>query len=391
MKYNFDDIQLRRGTHSIKWDASESDDILPMWIADMDFPAFPPITEAIMKIAEQGHYGYNTIPSEFYDAIIFWWKNRHRCKIEKDWILPSTGVIAGISTVMNVLTVPGDEIIIQTPVYNHFYNVIKGSRCIAVENELIYEDGAYRIDFDDLERKAISGKAKILLLCNPHNPIGRVWSEEELQKIASICTRHGVYVVSDEIHSDLLAPGKQHVSFLSVATDEHHPSIICSAASKTFNLSGLHAAYLFVANKVLRKKIQTQLWAQGAGTPGLMACEASTVSYMQGEEWVAELNDYLHGNYCFLKTFFAAHLNKLKVLPLEATYLVWLDCTQTGMKSKELSDLLLKKEKLWLNPGDMYGAAGEGFLRINIACSRAILQDGLNRLKNALKPLIQMP
>lgn len=387
MKYNFDDLQPRRGTHSIKWDTAEKDEILPMWIADMDFRTFPPIVDALVRTAGEGHYGYNTVPGEYYEAIMLWWKKRHSCTIKKEWILPSTGVIAGLSAIFATLIRSGDEVIIQTPAYNHFYNAINGAGCIPIENELIYEDGVYRIDFDDLETKASSGKARILLLCNPHNPVGRAWTENELQTIATICARHKVFVVSDEIHSDLLAPGKQHISFMAVATDQHSAPVICSAASKTFNLSGLHAAYIFAGDGDLRNRIQTKLWAQGAGTPGLMACEALTVAYTQGDDWVAELNDYLYENYSFLKTFIATYLNKIRVLPLEATYLVWLDCKQTGMKSKELSNLLLKKEKLWVNPGDMYGTGGEGFLRINIACPRQTLADGLNRLKNILTPL----
>ncbi|SKB42337.1 MalY/PatB family protein [Daejeonella lutea] len=383
MKYNFDEVQARRGTHSIKWDTADADEILPMWIADMDFRTFPPIVDALTRTTAQGHYGYNIVPSEYYEAIMLWWQKRHGYKIKKDSILPSTGVVAGISAIFSVLTKPGDEVIIQTPAYNHFYNVIKGAGCTPVENELFYEDGVYKVDFDDLETKARSGKAKILLLCNPHNPVGRAWNEHELQSIASICTRHDVYVVSDEIHSDLLAPGKQHVSFLSV-TAAQHQAIVCSAASKTFNLSGLHAAYLFVDNEAIRKEIEVQLWAQGAAAPSLLACEALKVAYTKGDEWLNELNNYLHGNYQFLKEFISTNMNNIKVLTLEATYLVWLDCKQTGMKSKELADHLIKNENLWVNPGDMYGAAGEGFLRINIACPRQTLIDGLNRLKNIL-------
>lgn len=388
MKYNFDEIHPRRGTHSIKWDAGKADDILPMWIADMDFGTFPPVVEATARVAERGHYGYNTVPAEFYDAIILWWAKRHKCTIQKDWILPSTGVAAGISAVITSLVEPGDQVIIQTPAYNHFFNVIDGCRCKAVENELIYENGTYRIDFEDLERKAMSGKAKVLLLCNPHNPVGRVWTQDELQQIEFVCSKHGVYVIADEIHSDLVAPGKEFVSFLSVTSDQNIPSIVCTAASKTFNLSGLHASYMFVSDQGLRKKIETQLWARGAGTPSLMACEALTVAYTQGDDWVAELNAYLHDNYRLLKEFIDSHLNRITVLPLEATYLVWLDCQQTGMKSKELSNLLLQNQKLWVNPGDMYGAAGEGFLRINIACPREILEEGLKRLKEGVEDLL---
>lgn len=226
-----------------------------------------------------------------------------------------------------------------------------------------------------------------MLLCNPHNPIGRAWTELELQTVSSICSRHDVLVISDEIHADLLVPGKLHVSFMSITTGQHLP-IICSAASKTFNLSGLHAAYLFVASADVRQRVETQLWAQGAGTPGLMACEALAVAYAKDDEWLEKLNEYVYENYSFLKTFIQEHLGRIKVLPLEATYLVWLDCKHTGLKSQEIADLLVNKEKLWVNPGDMYGASGEGFLRINIACSRDTLLDGSNLLKNVLGPLV---
>ncbi|WP_129717418.1 MalY/PatB family protein [Pedobacter sp. SYP-B3415] len=385
MKYNFDQIRIRKGTHSIKWDANETEEILPMWIADMDFQTFPPLAEALTQIVKQGNYGYNMVPHEVYAAIIHWWQKRHGCTVEKDWILASTGVSAAVSAIIATLTDPGDEVIIQTPAYNHFFDVVNGGKCRILENRIIYENGTYRLDFKDLERKASSHKAKILLLCNPHNPIGRAWTEAELQKVAAICARHGVYVISDEIHCDLVAHERGHISFLKIATGQNLPFVVCGAASKTFNLSGLHAAYLFISDSELRKNVERQLWAQGTGTPSLMACEALTISYTQGDEWVAELNWYIAENYRMLKAFIEKHLNQIVVVQLEATYLVWLDCSQTGMKSKDLADLLLQQEKLWVNPGAMYGAAGEGFLRINIACPRETLREGLTRLKNVLE------
>lgn len=385
MKYNFDEVLSRRGTNSVKWDSADTEEILPMWIADMDFQTFPPITEAVKRIAAQGHFGYNTVPDRFYDAIILWWMKRHHCDIQREWILPSTGVVSGISAIITTLAEQGDEVIIQTPAYNHFFKVIEGCRCKPVSNNLVYEEGIYRIDYEDLELKASSPKAKILLLCNPHNPVGRVWTEAELQNVASICAKHHVYVISDEIHSDLILTSRQHCTFISLEKDQNIPPIIVSSASKTFNLSGLHAAYIFVGDPDLRKRIQKQLWAQASGTPGLMACEALIVSYFQGDEWLAQLNDYLYENYKFLQAFVGSHLNKVTVLPLEATYLVWLDCKKNRLKSKEIAKLLFEKEKLWLNPGDMYGSSGEGFLRLNIACPRELLHEGLIRLKNYLE------
>ncbi len=387
MSYSFNELIPRRGTHSIKWDTAENAETLPMWIADMDFRTFPPLVEAAARAAAIGHYGYNTVPNDFFEAIISWWQRRHNCKIEKDWILPSTGVVAGISAAITSLLNQDDEVIVQTPAYNHFFNVIAGCRCITVTNDLIYDKGDYSIDFEDLEAKAASGKAKILLLCNPHNPVGRAWTEQELERVASICGKNNLLVISDEIHSDLLYLNRVHIPFISVAAKFNLPTVTCSSASKTFNLSGLHAAYLFVKDTDLRKKIEKQLWAQASGTPPLIACEALTVSYNQGEEWLSDLKEYLYENYQFLKTFFAQYLSHIRVIPLEATYLVWLDCSETGTRSALLAKMILEKENLWVNEGDMYGVCGESFLRINIACPREVLLEGLRRLRNVLANL----
>jgi cystathionine beta-lyase len=384
MKYNFDEIVSRRGTHSIKWDAAKKDEVLPMWIADMDFNTFPAVSEALMRTAEKGHFGYNTVPDDFYDAIILWWRKRHQLTIQKEWILPSTGVVAGIAAIITTLVSPGDEVIVQTPAYNHFFNVIDACRCTTVANALIYEDGTYRIDFEDLERKAASEKARILLLCSPHNPVGRAWTEQELEQVASICARHNIFVISDEIHSDLIFQGRTHIPFISLAIKHDLPSVTCTSGSKTFNLSGLHAAYIFASDSNLRKTIMKQLYAQGAGTPSLIACEALRVSYNEGDVWLTELNAYLYENYQFLLAFIAEHISAVRVIPLEATYLVWLDCSGLKMRSVELAKSLLEKENLWVNAGDMYGASGEGFLRLNIACPREVLKEGLSRLANLI-------
>lgn len=383
MNYNLDKIQSRRGTNSIKWDLS-SEETLPMWIADMDFGVLPGLPEALAQNLSEGHFGYNTAPDEFYEAIMEWWRKRHECKIDKAWILPTTGVVAGISAAIIALTEPEDEIIVQTPTYNHFFTMIPGCRCNVVENNLKYTDGIYTMDFEDLDIKAASATAKILLLSNPHNPVGRVWTREELEKIAEICSHHGVIVISDEIHSDLVFGDNKHVPFITIANKHNLTSITCSAASKTFNLSGLHAAYIFASEPTLKKKIETQLWALGAGTPSLMACKALTFCYQNGEEWLSQLNHYIYDNYLFLKDFLDQHLRNISIVPLEATYLVWLDCKSIEINSTDLAELLLRQEKLWLNAGIMYGNSGEGFLRLNIACPREVLKDGLERLRKGV-------
>jgi len=384
MNYNFDEIGSGRGAYSVKWDTAKNKETIPMWIADMDFQTFPAITEALSKTAAKGFFGYNTVPDTFYDAIILWWEKRHHCTIKRDWILSSTGVISAISAAITSLIQPGDEVIIQPPTYNHFFKVLDGCNCRTVTNHLLYKDGAYHIDHEDLELKAASAKAKILLLCNPQNPVGRAWSEPELENIASICARHNIVVISDEIHSDLIFSGCKHVPFISVAEKHNTASITCGSASKTFNLSGLHAAYVFASDPEIRRKTEMQLWARASGTPSLMAIEALTVSYMQGEKWLDELKDYIYGNYLFLRAFIEEHLPRIKVIRLEATYVVWLDCKATGIKSAGLSDMLLEKEKLWVNAGTIYGTSGEGFIRLNIACPRKVLLEGLNRFKNLL-------
>jgi cystathionine beta-lyase len=387
MKYNFNEILPRKNSHSVKWDMAGDPEILPMWIADMDFRTFPEITEALGRIAQQGMFGYNTVPDTLYDSVISWWQKRHNCQIAREYILASTGVVAAISAAIASLTQTDDEVIVQTPAYNHFFNMLDVSGCRIVFNHLLYEDGKYEMDFDDLEDKASSGRAKVLLLCNPHNPVGRTWKRAELEEIARICSRNGITVISDEIHSDLVFNGQEHIPFISLEQSHHVRSVTCCSASKTFNLSGLHAAYVFASEPRIRKNIEKQLFARAAGYPGLTACEALSTAYKAGEEWLKELKDYIWENYLFLLNYLNTHLPEIKVCPLESTYLVWLDCSSTGYKSAELAQRLLKQEKLWLNGGDIYRSPHEGFLRMNIACPRTLLADGLSRFERSIKNL----
>ena len=382
MKYNFDEIISRRNSNSYKWDSAKDEDILPMWIADMDFRTAPPIIEALAKRAQHGIFGYTKVPETYFDAVINWFKRRHNFHIEKEWILFTTGVVPALSAVIKALTSPGDKVIVQTPVYNCFFSSIRNDQCEMVANELIYKNGTYSINFEDLENKASDPDAKLLLLCNPHNPVGRVWSREELEKIGDICLRNNVIVVSDEIHCDLVYSGHTHIPFASISDRFGENTVTCTAPSKTFNLAGIQVANIIAADKEILKKIDKALNINEVCEINAFAVEALIAAYNEGEEWLEDLKKYLSGNYNYLKDFFKQHLPNLKVLPLEATYLVWVDCSALKISSEEIAKILLEKEKLWINEGTIYGAAGEGFIRLNIACPRETLTQGLERIKN---------
>nr|WP_315035153.1 MalY/PatB family protein [uncultured Chryseobacterium sp.] len=383
MKYNFDEIIERRGTHSVKWDLAK-ENILPMWIADMDFKTAPEVIQAISEKVSHGIFGYGTVPKNFNQSVIDWWETNHHFTIEKDWLLPATGVLSSISAIVRTFVKPDENIILQTPVYNHFFVILENYGCHIVCNNLKYEDGNYSIDFDDLEEKASDPKTKLLLLCNPHNPVGKVWTREDLDKIAEICSQYKVMVVSDEIHSDLVFKDHQHIPFVSVAANYDLESVTCGSPCKTFNFSGLPVSYLISRNKNILEETYKMLELQENCYPNPIAMEAMIAAYTKGHQWMDELKGYLYQNYLFLKDFCSEHLPNIKVIPLEATYLVWLDCSAFGKASDELSKILLMEGKVWLNSGTMYGKSGEGFLRINIGCPRELLTEGLERLKKAL-------
>ena len=385
MKYNFDELVPRRGSNSYKWDSAGSEDVLPMWVADMDFRTAPAVVEALRKRVEHGIFGYVKVPAAYYDAIGDWFKRRHSWRVEKDWILFTTGVVPALSAIIKALTHPGDKVLVQTPVYNCFFSSIRNDECEMVANPLIYRNGAYSIDFDDLEKKAADPRVKLLLLCNPHNPAGRVWTRRELTRIGEISLKNDVFVVADEIHCELVYPGHQYIPFASISEDFLHSSVTCTSPSKAFNLAGLQVANIFAANPAVRKKIDKALNVNEVCEINPFAVEALIAAYNEGEEWLEELRQYLLGNYNYLKRFFEEQLPQFPVLALEGTYLVWVDCSVLKQSSEEIVKMLLEKEKLWVNEGSMYGEAGEGFIRINIACSRQLLIEGLNRIARALK------
>lgn len=382
MKYNFDEITQRRGSNSYKWDTATDEDILPMWVADMDFRTAPAITDALAKRVQHGIFGYTKVPQAYYEATISWFGRRHNFSIQKEWILFTSGVVPALSAIIKALTVPGDKVLVQTPVYNCFFSSIRNDECEMVANKLLSKDNIYSIDFDDLEQKAADPKVTLMLLCNPHNPVGRVWTKEELTKIGEICLRNHVIVVSDEIHCDLVYDGHTHIPFASINNEFLQNSVTCIAPSKTFNLAGIQVANIVAADEVIRKKIDKALNVNEVCEINCFAVEALIAAYNEGGDWLDELKVYLYDNYKLLSELFQKYLPHLPVLPLEATYLVWVDCSALGITSKEIVDKLLTEEKLWLNEGTMYGEAGEGFVRINIATQRDRLIRGLKKFRN---------
>ena len=384
-KYDFDQLIPRRGTNSVKWDEEPAADILPTWVADMDFRTAPCVVEALRRRVEHGVYGYATVPESYYGAVTSWFARRHGWVPGADWILPVTGVIPALSAILRALTRPGDRVLVLAPVYNHFFIAIDNSGCSAAECELTYGDNRYTVDFDALERRAADPAVKLMLLCNPHNPAGRVWTPEELRRIGDICLRRDILVVADEIHCELVMPGFRYTPFASLCEEFERRSVTCTSPSKAFNLAGLQVANIFAADAALRARIGHSLQINETGEIGPFAIEALIAAYDEGAEWLDALNEYLHGNYRFSREYFDRNLPQYPVLPLEGTYLVWVDCRASGLTSDELETKLLEEAKLRINPGAIYGEAGRDFIRLNIACPRKLLAEGLDRLRKVLK------
>ena len=385
MKYKFDEIIPRRGTNSYKWDSAEDADVLPMWVADMDFRTAPPVVEALKKRVEHGIFGYVRVPDVYYEAITNWFARRHAWRIEKEWIIYTTGVVPAISAAIKALTVPGDKVMVQTPVYNCFFSSIRNTGCGMITNPLIYRNGTYQINFADLEQKAADPNVKVLLLCNPHNPAGRVWTKQELTRIGDICIRNNVWVVADEIHCELVFPGHTYIPFASISQEFLMHSVTCTSPSKAFNLAGLQIANIISADTDIRTKIDKAINVNEVCDVNPFGVEALMAAYNDSEEWLEELKQYLFDNYNYLRAYFSEYLPEFPVSMLEGTYLVWVDCSVLNQSSDEIVKTLLEKEKLWVNEGSLYGEIGEGFIRINIACPRQQLIEGLNRLRRALK------
>lgn len=378
--YDFDKIIPRRGTNSYKWDSMPEDrDVLPLWVADMDFRTAPAIIDALARRVEHGIYGYVHVPVKYYKSVIDWFDRRHNWLIDREWFIYTSGVVPAISAVIKALAEPGDGVIVQTPVYNCFFSSIRNNGCRIITNPLKYENRTYHIDYEDLERKAAAPDTKLMLLCNPHNPAGRVWTREELCRIGEICIKNHVTVISDEIHCELVFPGHVYTPFASINKKHLQNSVTCISPSKSFNMAGLQIANIIAADDRVRQQIDKAININEVCDVNPFGIEATIAAYNQGEEWLIQLLDYLKTNYDFLCDFFTKNLPQFPVTELEGTYLVWTDCSILHVSSDELQALLLEETGLWLNSGTMYGEDGEGFMRWNIACPRAVLEDAMTR------------
>ncbi len=389
MAYDFDRVINRWQTSSVKWDGMVkrygTREATPMWVADMDFQSPPEVIEALKKRAEHGVYGYTVQSEEFNGAIVQWMAKRHGFAIDANWIVHTPGVVAGLSFIVEALTEPGDKVIIQPPVYHPFQHVLQEHGRTIVENQLLFDGEQYTIDFDDLEEKAKG--AKMLILCSPHNPVGRVWTREELTRLGDICLHNGVFVIADEIHSDLIYQPYQHTPFASISEAFADNSITCIAPSKTFNLAGLNTAILLIPNTKLRHRVQSTLGKHHVGGLNVFGATALEAAYKHGANWLDELLVYLKENVAYLTDYLRTHAPQIKVVQPQGTYLVWLDCRELGLEAKELDEFMLKKGKLALNDGRMFGSGGEGFQRMNIGCPRALLKQGLETLAAAVQSL----
>jgi len=386
MKYDFDKQVCRRGTNSVKWDDTAEEGVLPLWVADMDFEVAPAIQEAIKSRAAHPVFGYTHIPDSYYDSIANWFARRHQWHIEREWIIPTTGVIPAMSAVIKAVCMPGESVLVTTPVYNHFFSSIRNNGCSAQESALVCRNGRYEVDWDDFERRAADPKTTLYLLCNPHNPSGRVWTEEELLRMADICRRHNVVVCSDEIHCELTRPGLDYVPYARLAkATEGMAWAVMNSPSKSFNIAGLQVANIVCAHTELRRRIDRAININEVCDLNPFGVVALQAAYDHGEDWLDSLRAYIWGNYEALRQFFANRLPHIQVANLEGTYLAWADIRATGMTSAEAERRLIGEARVRISAGSIYGERdGEGFIRINLACPRALLMEALERMATVL-------
>lgn len=387
MEYDFSIPTDRRGTDSYKWDSAPEADIIPLWVADMDFETFPGITEALQRRVAHGIFGYTRVPEAYYEAVCRWFDKRHGWHINREDIIYTSGVVPAVSAVIKALTLPGDQVIVQGPVYNCFFSSIRNNGCETVSNSLIYnkEELRYEIDFDDLERKLAHERARLMLLCNPHNPGGRVWTRDELTRVAELCRKYGVRVVSDEIHCELTLYDNEYVPFGSLPDELSRGSITCCSPSKAFNTAGLQIANIVCRDAEVRNRIDRAININevcDVNPFGVIALQAAYSD--EGYEWLTQLRKYISANYDLLLERFARELPKCKVMRMEGTYLAWIDCSELHISSDKIEEMLMHENKVWVNAGCMYGAEGEAFIRINMACTSELLNEGITRIVNGL-------
>lgn len=387
MEYDFSRPTERRGTDSYKWDSAPEADIIPLWVADMDFETFPGITEALQRRVAHGIFGYTRVPEAYYEAVCNWFGKHHGWHINREDIIYTSGVVPAVSAVIKALTLPGDQVIVQGPVYNCFFSSIRNNGCEMVSNSLIYnkEELRYEIDFDDLERKLAHERARLMLLCNPHNPGGRVWTRDELTRVAELCRKYGVRVVSDEIHCELTLYDNEYVPFGSLPDELSHGSITCCSPSKAFNTAGLQIANIVCRDAEVHNRIDRAININevcDVNPFGVIALQAAYSD--EGYEWLTQLRAYISSNYDLLRERFARELPKCKVMRMEGTYLAWIDCSELHISSDEIEEMLMHENKVWVNAGSMYGTEGAAFIRINMACTSELLNEGITRIVNGL-------
>lgn len=388
MEYSFDRIIERKGTYSLKYDFAERygkpGDLLPLWVADMDFQTCPAVTDALRDAVGHGIYGYSECLDDYYDILGRWFKESHHWDIEKEWVVKTPGVVFAICAAIRALTGRGDAVMIQQPVYYPFAASVLNNGRRLVNNPLRYADGKYTVDFEDFEEKIIQNDVKLFILCSPHNPVGRVWSKEELERMGDLCVRHGVLVVSDEIHADFTYPGHTHQVFAGLKPQFAQRTVTCTSPSKSFNLAGLQVSNIVIPDTDLRRKFKSEIVRTGysqLNTMGLFACRAA---YSGGKQWLADLKAYLNENLAFVRRSLRERLPQVHLVEPEGTYLLWLDFRALNLSEKQLEELIVNRARLWLDRGTMFGQEGAGFERINIACPRATLQKALLALEQAV-------
>ncbi len=383
MSFNFDNLPNRRSTNSYKWDIRE--DEIPMWVADMDFDTAPVIRESLRERLLQGAYGYNSVPDSFAESIIQWWSRRHHFQIESDWILFCTGVVPAISSIVRKMTRENDNVVVLSPVYNIFYNSISNNNRKVLASELLYEDSEYQIDFDDLEEKLADCRTSLFIFCNPHNPIGKVWSRDILEKLGELCIKHDVLILSDEIHCDLTHVGYQYTPFASISEKIAMQSITCIAPTKTFNLAGLQTSAIVIPNPEIRQLVNRGINTDEVAEPNTFAIQAAEAAFNEGEEWLNELIIYLDKNRNILKSRLELEAPEVTLLHSEATYLAWLDCSRITDNTTMLCEYLRNTTGLYLSAGDIFGGNGQYFIRWNYATSSALLNEGIDRFVKGIK------
>ena len=386
MTYDFDKIIDRRGTNCVKWDELSQPDIIPMWVADMDFETAPCVIEALRQRMEHGCFGYTLVPESYYQATIQWFQQRHGWTIDRSSFIYTSGVVPAISAIIKAMTHKGDKVLVQTPVYNCFFSSIRNNGCILTENPLKMVNNRYEIDWEDFEKKCTDPAVKVFLLCNPHNPAGRVWTREELTRMGEICLQHGVFVISDEIHCEFTMPGHTYTPFASIREDFAQHSAVCISPSKAFNIAGLQIANIIVKDDGIRQKVDKAININEVCDVNPFGVIALQAAYSEeGAAWLTALNSYIHENYRLAKSLLEEGLPHCPVTTLEGTYLLWVNIHKTGKTSEQVANHLMQHAKVYVNPGTMYGEiAGEGYIRINLATQRSRMEEGIRRIITAL-------